>query len=180
MNEITYFLCHKPIIGLAMYITSLCAFPPLFSNVPIALSSNQTSTEHTFEAPVATEYTLELVFGYSAPIETVNAFIGKESVVNCQARFASERLALAAPNGNGRQTPLEVILKRIDKPSVEQRFFSSGACSPSWWRRGEVGRTIARTELERGKYTIRVRSLAEVALPSGVQSTLQLSPSDRK
>jgi Domain of unknown function (DUF5625) len=163
-----------------MYITSLCAFPPLFSNVPIALSSKQVSTEHTFEAPVSTEYTLELVLGYSASLETVNDFLGNRGDVNCHARFSSEKLALEALKGNGTPTPLEVIIKRIDKPSVEQRFFSSGACSPSWWSRGEVGRTIARTELEKGKYTIRIRSLADVTLPSGVKSTLQLSPLDGK
>jgi hypothetical protein len=62
MGPITYSLCHKEVIGLAMWITGLCAFPPLIPATEILIRDSGLVLSREFNAPVDTSYLLSLRF----------------------------------------------------------------------------------------------------------------------
>ena len=64
MDPATYALCQKSVVGPAMWIASLCVFPPLFANVPFSLETQGTSISQEFSAPVDRKYNLTLTFDF--------------------------------------------------------------------------------------------------------------------
>jgi hypothetical protein len=56
MGPIAYSLCQKPVIGIAMFITNFCAFPPLIYDEPLSTAS----TSKEFSVPVDKSYFLEV------------------------------------------------------------------------------------------------------------------------
>jgi hypothetical protein len=62
MGPITYCLCHKEIIGVAMWITGLCAFPPLIPVTEISINEPGLVISKEFNAPVDKSYLLDLNF----------------------------------------------------------------------------------------------------------------------
>jgi hypothetical protein len=64
MGPLTYSLCHKPVLGLAMFVAGACGFPPLFHEEPFPLQQASAGFVKEFEAPVSKPYSLLLVFGF--------------------------------------------------------------------------------------------------------------------
>lgn len=177
MNEVTYSLCHKPIIGLVMYLSSLCVFPRPVENVPIALADPSSAAETEFESPVAKPYLLELVFKYpDGQFEKANAIVGRGQSQSCRDKFSSVE-SVRIPSGfSGTATPLEVTVRVLSSGSVIEHFFVSGACGAAWWTKGEIGRTLAIIDLQKGKYHLVVKSVARNETPKPILTTISLSP----
>lgn len=62
MGPIAYSLCHKPVLGLVMYLASACAFPPLVDQQALPLQQADARVVTQFEAPVGKTYFLQLNF----------------------------------------------------------------------------------------------------------------------
>ena len=53
MNPLTYSLCQKPVLGLTMFVSGLCAFPPLLPETPLPLQQAGARVVSEIEVPVA-------------------------------------------------------------------------------------------------------------------------------
>lgn len=64
MNPLTYSLCQKPVIGLMMFASGLCVFPPVFQDEPLPLQQSGASFIKEFKVPVSKPYFLEIGFEF--------------------------------------------------------------------------------------------------------------------
>ena len=64
MGPITYSLCHTQYIGLAMWLSGLCYFPPLVEPTEISLHKTGSVLREDFDAPVEKLYLLKLKFKF--------------------------------------------------------------------------------------------------------------------
>jgi hypothetical protein len=183
MNEITYNLCHTPVICFFVFITNLCAFPNVFETEKINLNEISAVSNVTFEAPVSKEYSLELVINYEpnkGTLGSINIFLGRLQLSTCLEKPDSEVASINSPKGKGISTPLEIYITSAPPLTTKEHFYISGSCGLSWWARGEVGRELAKIYLLKGKYTLSARPLSAIKIPNGTHSTLQLSPGHSK
>ena len=58
MGPIAYNLCHKEVIGVAMWITGLCSFPPLITPTDVSLQEPGVVLRKDFNAPLDKSYLL--------------------------------------------------------------------------------------------------------------------------
>ena len=180
MDPLTYSLCQKPLIGILMFATSICAFPPLFQDEPFALQQAGALTSKEFEAPVGKPYSLNLHFRFpSAAASLADEVVGSRHDESCGRPY--ESISPAQRAGLGRPIPVHVLVreKETGKVALDQVFDT--LCITS---RGGPGfgktRTAARFELARGKYILDVRSLEDQSGLDGVETTVSLVPGDRK
>lgn len=152
MGPMTYALCQKPVIGIAMFVASLCAFPPLILNEPLSLATAGAAASKEFVVPVDKSYSFDLAFAFPS-LEAIR----RDDVV-------------------GRPIPIHVWIKRkadgrvvVDKTFVSLlEFANSGADHPTKWRK------IGRVDLARGEYRVEMTNLEAQAGLDGVTTSFSL------
>lgn len=75
MNPFTYALCQKPVLSVAMWVTGLCAFPPLFSNLPIDLTHTGALAITEFKVNVPKSYHLSLTVEFESVQKRVDDLV---------------------------------------------------------------------------------------------------------
>lgn len=159
MGPTTYALCQKPVIGIVMWITTLCGFPPLFADEPMALSREGSSITREFEAPVDLKYPLTIDFEFeSTQARLDDAIVGERFDENCWGTKRHEQIPEQQREGLGRPMPFRVVIRHAaDRAVVLDRVFTS-LCITSH-RDNVKRRTIGWLELPRGHYTAEVTNL---------------------
>ena len=159
MNPISYYLCQQPVIGTVMWITTLCSFPPLFSNEPITLLTSDAMISKAFFAPVSKSYALAITFEFpSTQARIEDQVVGTRFDKNCYGTTPYEEIPEAKRLGLGRQIPFKVTVRNAkNQVIVDEKIYHSLCVT------GHMGakksRTIGWLTLKRGKYTIEVTNL---------------------
>lgn len=110
MNEIALALCKKPVVGVAMWLSSMCVANQALKDAFVDLAKEGTVLEQTIEAPMDERYSLMLVFTPSEkydPTSPRRSFISHFCAYSREQREAwrvpSQTLALdleiKTPNG---------------------------------------------------------------------------------
>jgi hypothetical protein len=175
MGPITYALCKKPVIGIAMFIASLCAFPPLVHHVPVYLEAQGDAVSGTFTVPVEKSYELDLVFEFpSREAMTEDQVAGKNYDEYCEHVPLNETEWIPG-NVRGRPIPLQVLVRdEADGRIVVDRIFntlciySHGATTFDKWRK------IGRVTLPIGEYSFELKNLKAQAGLIGVHTYVSL------
>lgn len=175
MGPTTYSLCQKPIIGVAMWIASLCAFPPLFSDEPIDIAATGATIKKPFHAPVEKSYPLAVTFEFPSLEARLNdQVVGDRYSDKCQGDIRYEEIPEIQRKGLGRPILFRVVLRKAaDRSVVLDRTFVS-LCTTSHDGKNSKTRTIGWFPLEIGDYVAEVSNLeAQSGLP-GVKTTISL------
>lgn len=159
MGPTTYALCQKPVIGVVMLITSLCTFPPLFSNEPFPLSQAGTNISKAFTVPVDKDYRFELGFEFpSVEARLSDQIVGSGFDANCTRDVKYQDIPEAQRLGLGRPMSFHVVIRRAtDRTVFIDRTFDS-RCVTSFVE-NKKWRTIGWAELPRGNYIAEVTNL---------------------
>ena len=72
LYPITLYLCHKPVIGLVMFVLFLCGAPSPFSNEPVDLTITGTTVRKSITIPVEMNYALALTFEFPSDEARLN------------------------------------------------------------------------------------------------------------
>jgi Domain of unknown function (DUF5625) len=163
MGPIAYSLCQKPILGVAMWLASACAIPPLFAEVPINLVVPETKVTVTFNAPAELKYFLGLSFEFESDEDRFCGTIVSGSVENCYGNTDSNEKPLSEvrkhPLG-GLPIPFKVVIHRASDKSIvtEKKFIFSG----EWAHDGKIkeDKVIGELALKSGAYTAEITNLA--------------------
>jgi hypothetical protein len=178
MGPIAYSLCQKPVLGLAMYLASACAFPPLVDQQAFPLQQADARTVTQFEAPVGKTYFLELNF-HDGAASGVGAddIAGSYPYQDCGHDYATIPAARRATMGP--PIPLQVLVreKRTGTVRVDQVF--NVQCAVSWGAQ-TVTRTAARFALPAGAYVMEVRNLESQPWVGKLRTTVSLGPGRMK
>jgi hypothetical protein len=128
MGPIAYSLCQKPIIGAAMFISSLCAFPPLIKETPLSLAKSGTSISIPFTVPVDKRYEFILTFESQSteerwPVEIIGTRYDHNY---CVGDVPYQEIPEEMRKGLGRPIPFRVVIRRIeDRAIIVDRSFNS-------------------------------------------------------
>jgi hypothetical protein len=175
MGPITYSLCQKPVIGLVMFATTLCAFPPLISDLPLSLAESGTVATKAFTVPVDKSYFFDVNFEFpSADAFLHDSTVGTRFDANC--RLPYHDIPIQKRDGLGRPIAFHVLIRRrSDRAVVIDRTFESlclyARGGPKWTVKT---RTIGRVELTRGQYIAEIENLEAQPGLAGVKASVSL------
>ncbi len=180
MDPLTSSLCHKPVIGLALFVANACGFPPLFQGEPFALRQAGASMSREFDAPVAKPYSLNLNFRFpTAAASLADDIVGSRHDAACDRPY--ESISLAQREGLGRPIPVHVLVRekasgRIALDQVVDTLCITSRGGPAFTKT----RTAARFPLAKGSYILEVRSLENQPGLDDVETTVSLVSGERK
>lgn len=175
MNPLTYSLCQKPVLGLVMFATSMCAFPPLFQDAALPLQQAGARLVEEFETPVGKSYLLELEFRFpSAASLAADEVVGSRYDQVCLRN--GEDIPAPQGSGLGRSIPVHVEVReqRSGALVIDKTFHSLCVTSFGGHDAYTKTRTVGRLDLPAGRYRIDVRNLESQAGLDGVKTTVLL------
>ena len=179
MGPIAYSLCHKPVVGLLMFVASACAFPPLFQDAPLALQQAGASVVREVDAPVGKTYSLALNFQFpSGGAGGARDVVGSTYNHNCERAYAD--IPPAQRQELGRPIPIQVRGREVRTGTVTLDQVFTTLCMTSSGAGFVRTRTAASIQLAAGKHRIEVSNLERQDGLDGVKTTLSLVSGDRK
>ena len=175
MGPTTYALCKKPVIGVVMWITSLCVFPPLFSDAPLSLSKAGTTLSQTFNVKVDKRYGFELEFEFPSVAARVHDQVaGSTYNENCRDDVAYQDILPAYRAELGQPIPIRVVVRRkSDQAVVMDRTFRT-LCI---FAHGDnkKSRSIGGVDLVRGDYVAEITNLESHPEFDGIKTYVSLA-----
>jgi hypothetical protein len=160
MGPVTYSLCHKEIIGLAMWITGFCAFPPLIPATEVSLRDPGLILSKDFNAPVDTSYLLNLRFVFpSTEIRIKDRLVGDRYASQyCDGDIPYDAIPDHERPGLGFPIPFKVTVRTEPEgiPVIERTFHS--LCHVAHAKNDKY-RNVGRFDLNQGGYRIEVTNL---------------------
>jgi hypothetical protein len=174
MTPRRYALCQKPVIGLLMWITSQCVFPPLLEAPAPNLAQAGSEVSHEFEVPVHLSYGFELAFAFDSPEAYArDGAVGSIPDPRCWTPGAS---APANPAEHGREIPMRVrVLRLPDRQPVHDEVHRLPCLTSHQSPRRKV-RHLAAVPLVPGRYLATVGNLEAQAGLEAVSVQLRVSP----
>jgi hypothetical protein len=178
MGPIAYSLCQKPLIGLGMFVTGLCAFPPLIPDTPLPLAEAAPPVAVAFTVRVDKSYQFDLKFTPQAPQDLQR--IGEVAGTNydgayCEGGVDYQDIPLARRAGLGRPIPIRVLIRHQPDGAVvaDQTFvslcrFAHGGADQA------VMRKIGRVHLAPGDYRAEVSATAALPALAGIKTSFLL------
>jgi hypothetical protein len=174
MNPLTYSLCQKPVLGLMMFVTSMCAFPPLFHDEPLPLQQAGARLVKAFDVPVTKPYFLDLDFIYTSP-DAMRREAATGADLDEVCRWDTTKSSQPQTTALGRMVPLHVLVRDEHSGAIAIDSVFTSLCMEGWTGTGFGKiRTVARLDLAAGRYTIEVRNEANQTGFDGVRTTLSL------
>lgn len=176
MGPIAYSLCQKPVIGLVMYLSFACAFPPLVADKPLALSEAGATASTAFSVPVDKSYSLDLTFTFqNAWAMRQDEVVGTRYDQDCEPGVNYADIALAQLPGLGRPIPLRVVVRRkSDNAVVIERTFTTLCNVATGIAHARKTRQVGRIDLVRGDYLLVITNLQPQAGLDGVATSFSL------
>lgn len=185
MASLVFELCHKPIVGIVLFVLFLCGAPRLFEDVPIDLSVAGATVTREVHASVDMNYGLSLTFKFSSNEARLNDHIvGNNYTKSCTGLLTSnfepvgvEYIhAVDIPDTErkwlGHLIPFRVSIRTATNQSVivDQTFES--LCNSGHNGQNEKYRDIAWIHLPIGDYVVNVTNLQAQPDLLDVHSTL--------
>jgi hypothetical protein len=161
MGPTAYALCQKPVIGLLMFVSSLCVFPPLVDHAPMSLASAQSSASAAFTVRVEKTYTIELSFAYpDAAALRRDEIVGSRYDSHCGPDVNYDEIPLEQRAGLGRPIPVHVVVRRASNRAVVMDQKLTSLCRVSTQFEPPIAsRLLGRVALGQGDYVIEVTNL---------------------
>lgn len=182
MGPLTYSLCHKSAIGLALYVVSACAFPPLLRDSALPLQQANARLAAEFEAPVGKPYSLILNFDFpSAAAVRQDEVVGSTYEAACQSAYAD--IPEARRTSVGRPIPIHVLIREKETGTVSVDRVFDTLCMTSSGPNGagyRKTRTAARIALPAGNYLAEITNMESQKGLDGVRTTIALVSGDAK
>ena len=153
MGPIAYSMCQKPVIGILMFATNLCAFPPLIYNEPLL----EIGASKEFNVPVDKSYSLDFHLFTRQSMECASAasFQIKETSIDIPFSFHV------------------VIAKQLDQSAVLAKIFQVSfkvaAPTDSQSQSSNQWSNSIKIELARGDYTARIDAIDQSGCFAGIK-----------
>lgn len=161
MTETAFALCQKPVIGVVMWLASMCVTNQALTDVYVDLSSSGLIVGQKIDIPMDERYSLFLVFrpdGQPSSATAPTSFGADVCKLGLKERIGS------LPTADGSIEPglsLELIVSTPDgRPAARQRLVPQ--CSPGVARSNTIG--FGGIEMKRGKYVLSIINQYPVAL----------------
>lgn len=160
MGPIAYSLCQKEMLGVAMWITGLCSFPPLVPEIPVSLQTPGLVLEREFKAPVEKSYMLGMRFFFpSTEARLEDKLVGEGGDGQyCRGEIPYERIPIDKRTGLGLPIPFKVVVREKASGALVAEHTFESLCNTSH-ATNDKGRDVGRITLKEGSYRIEVHNL---------------------
>jgi hypothetical protein len=160
VGPLTYSLCQKEVIGLAMWVTGMCAFPPLVEPTPVSLQVPGMVLRKEFKAPVEKSYLVALNFSFpSTDARLKDDLVGdRYSGKDCDANMQYDSIPPRERQGLGVPIPLRVIVRKQPEGTVISDEIFNSLCITSYSSNRKT-RSVGRIKLKEGVYRLEVHNL---------------------
>jgi len=174
MGPVAYSLCHKEVIGVAMWITGLCSFPPLIAPTEIALQEPGVVLRKDFNAPVDKSYLLGLRFVFpSSDARLKDELVGDgRHGKYCRGDIEYESIPLNERKGLGLPIPLKVVVRKQPEGTLVMEQTFQSLCK-TFHATNDKGRSVGRINLKEGAYRIEVSN--QLAQPAFKDLKVEIS-----
>lgn len=174
MTAARYRHCRKPVLGLLMWITSLCVFPPLFDDAEIELAAPGAAVSDKFSVAVGMTYELKLRTEFGpGQAAAVEAVIGRYDGRYCEPGRPAAPEALRAALGVPIVFQVRITDQATQAVRVDETFESLCSFSGTGSQRT---RLVARLALPPGDYAITVTAPQGEPRLAGTRNVLLLAP----
>jgi hypothetical protein len=156
MNPTLFSLCHKPVIGAALWLSTLCAFPPLAVATPGTVLSSE------FKVPVTKGYFLSARFTFpSTQLRISDTLVGSRFDTPCYGPDAKrlEDFPLTDRSQHGQPLRLRVTIKSQPSGSIAYSQDIASICRAGHDGAAVKTQVLSLVELAEGSYSIEVRNL---------------------
>lgn len=180
MGPTTYALCQKPIIGVVMWVSSLCVFPPLFTDASISLEMAGAAVSREFTVPVDKRYPFIARFTFPTVEDRIkDEVVGSRFDQYCDGSTKLADIPEQRRKGLGQPMPFRIVVKRkTDQATIFDQTFES-LCVTGHIDNTKI-RTIGWVDLRQGEYTADIILLESQPGLSGVKATVSLVAGSRK
>ena len=179
MNSFTHALCQKPVLSVAMWMTGLCAFPPLFSNLPIDLTHTGALATTEFKVNVPKSYHLSLTVEFESAQKRVDDLVvGNTFNQYCDGTIKYNNIRVEKRKELGQPITLQVLVRKSKNYEIvfNQQFQS--LCSTGHDGKNKSYRSIGWIPLSQDLYVIEVVNLQPHNQLKNVKTTLSLNASN--
>lgn len=174
MTPRRYALCRKPVIGLLMWITGQCVFPPLFEAPAPDLAQAGSKVTQPFDVAIELPYQFELAFDFGThQAYTEDRILGSWPDPRCWTPDAPA--PAAGTPGLGSELPMRLQVKRVADGQPVHDQVHRLPC-PSGHAPPRKDRYLAAVMLPPGRYTATVTNLEAQTGLEGASVQLRLSP----
>ena len=171
MGPITYSLCQKQGIGLVMWLTFMCSFPPLIENEPFSLKDINQPISIAFESPVEKSYELSIDFAFPTTDDRVqDKFIGSRY---CQNNTIPKNISESQKINFGKPINLKISVQNKENDLTVFDKIIKSFCTTSH-RRNIKTRTITYIPLSEGDYIINIELLDKIVGLNDVNASIRL------
>ena len=184
MGPLAYSLCQKPVIGLGMFVSGLCAFPPLIPDTPLPLAVAAPPVAVAFTVQVDKSYEFNLKFTPQGPqdLQRIGVVAGTHyEGAYCEGGVNYQDIPLARREGLGLPIPIRVLIRHQPDGAVvaDQTFvslcrFAHGGADKA------VLRKIGAVKLAPGDYRAEVSGAAPQPELAGIATSFVLVSGGRK
>jgi len=162
MNPTLYALCHKPVIGAALWLATLCATEPPVKETPIAVATAGTVLATKFSAPADAGYFLSATFRFASIDERVrDTLVGASADVPCygpgQRRL--DDLPESERSRVGKPLRLKVMVRHLPSASVVYSQDLASICRAGHDGAAAKTQVLALIPLRAGEHAIDVQNL---------------------
>lgn len=172
MNPLVYSLCQKPVIGAAMWISSLCAFPPLFQDQALPLATAGATVVTEFTVSIDKRYPLVMHFDFpSVAARLDDTVVGSTYNDDCRRDYTA--VPLARRENLGRPMPIHVVVRHKGSGvvAIDEVFDTLCLTSHAGSRKT---RTAGMLALAPGSYVFEARNVAAQPGLEGVKTSIAL------
>jgi hypothetical protein len=162
LNPTLYALCQKPVIGVALWLSTLCAFPPLLQETPIAVSTPGSVLSTRFAARVAKAYFLSATFTFPSTQDRINdTVVGSRLDTPCYGPRAKrlDDFPVASRGQLGRPLRLKVTIKKEPSGSIVYSQDIASICRAGHNGAEKKTQVMSLIELAEGDYSMEVTNL---------------------
>lgn len=154
---LAYTVCEKPVIGLVLWLASMCVRVPLAGPLPLELGTAGTRIEATFKAPAERKFALSVEFKFpEAARATVNRIVGQNYSSDCE--IGLENVPEERRVWLGRPIPFHVVVRDMATGAVLRDETIASVCRTSHGT-NSVTRQITLLDLKPGAYALAVTNL---------------------
>ena len=183
MGPITSSLCHSPVLGIAMWLSTLCAFPPPMPEKSVSLDAPGLILSSTFDAPIDYSYQLILTFTFPTLDDRLkDKFVGDRyaTVAECDGTVRYEEIPAERRIGLGEPVPLKVTVTDLSSSETVFDKTTYSLCEAFHDGKLEKGRIVSDIGLKRGKYRIEVTNILSEPAVKGIKIGMMLAPHHAK
>jgi hypothetical protein len=174
MGPITYSLCHTPVIGIVMFVSTLCAFPPPVPERSISLDAPGVVLSATFEAPLDRAYPLILRFTFpTVDARLKDTFVGGYTE-ECRGTMSYEDMPEKKRIGLGKPLALRVTVKEFVRLETVFDKTLNSLCTTAY-NETDKFRVAGYIGLSRGEYKIDVVNVFGQPELKGIKTGIMLA-----